>query len=963
MGPEIILLSSWLVPLTIAVTALAMLGVRAFEQRALRRRSEQDLVRFSNLQLLSARLTDAQDPRHMVEVALRGTAHALALTDGLAIVRHPGAKETECSAACGFSNRLFSRLNEEPLRGYLLSAADRWGNLMVFQDLRAPGLAVAWQRDPVFLEFRNVFRSERVKTLVVVGLRTRERSYGVMVLASREVRHFRPGELRLMLAIGNQIVAALERRQLERAADRHTEELRILHRVGEALRSTFDLGRQMEILRGELQSLLGLAEAQLVTREENEGSLVAVETLPASRGLLGENSSVADADLCAHVLRTREPLLIARDLTNAAQMLGIASVDPKLRTWCGVPVEFSDGASAVLAVADREHEHAVDERRFQLLQVLAGEVAVAVSNARLFQREQRRARHLALLNELGRKLTAVLNPKELLDGLCGRMKEAFGYDLISVLVADRESGELVVEAQEGLGTAMLGRRVRPGEGFVGIAAQTGRPIVENEVGGDQRYLTLYPGARSSLNLPLSYREQRLGALSVESVRPRAFSEQDVLSLSTLAEQLAIAMNTAHVYQAAQEQAITDSLTGLKTHRFFMEALESEWRRSPRSRRPFSLIMMDLDGFKQVNDRYGHLEGDRVLVTVARALEARSRQFNVVARYGGDEFAVLMPEGSLEQAEVLAERLRASLATEAILARYGVTGSFGIATFPVHGATPEEILRIAESGIYLAKHEKGNRVRVASATETASDWEQQLLQAYLGVAVKRMFSTGPDAFNQYLDRLERATRDSGQSPSLMDTVTALAFAIDAKDHYTQGHSQAVSQLASQIGQQLGLATEEVEEIRLAGILHDIGKIGVPESVLNKPARLTDEEFEIVKNHAVLGDKILEPLRVKAIERIRRMVRHHHERFDGGGYPDGLSGQNIPLGARILTIADCFDTMVSERSYKKAWTLEEAAQELSRCRGAHFDATLVDSFLQVLATQGDPRNRVTGPAAIN
>jgi putative nucleotidyltransferase with HDIG domain len=247
-----------------------------------------------------------------------------------------------------------------------------------------------------------------------------------------------------------------------------------------------------------------------------------------------------------------------------------------------------------------------------------------------------------------------------------------------------------------------------------------------------------------------------------------------------------------------------------------------------------------------------------------------------------------------------------------------------------------------------------RVASGSAESPASGWEQQLLQAYLGVAVKRMFSTGPEVFNQYLARFEAATRDAdGDHPSLMDTVTALAFTIDAKDHYTQGHSQSVSRLATQIGQQLGLTKDELEEIRLAGILHDIGKIGVPESVLNKPSCLTPEEFELMKSHTTLGERILAPLKVKAIEHIRKMVRSHHERIDGKGYPDGLTGEDIPLGARIITIADCFDTLISDRSYKKACPLQEAVEELRRGRGSQFDAKLLDAFLNALATTGAPR----------
>jgi putative nucleotidyltransferase with HDIG domain len=274
---------------------------------------------------------------------------------------------------------------------------------------------------------------------------------------------------------------------------------------------------------------------------------------------------------------------------------------------------------------------------------------------------------------------------------------------------------------------------------------------------------------------------------------------------------------------------------------------------------------------------------------------------------------------------------------------------------VHGPTQEEILRVADSGMYLAKHQEGNRVRVASLSvpSAQADWERQLLEAYLGVTMKRMFSTGPEAFDHYLERFQDLMlKGNGEAPSLMDTVTALAFAIDAKDHYTQGHSQAVSRLAAQIARQMGLSDALIEEVRLGGILHDIGKIGVPEAVLNKPSRLTAEEYEVMKSHSSKGADILEPLRVKAIERIRGMVRHHHEMVNGTGYPDRLKGENIPLGARIITVADCFDTMVSDRAYKRGRSMEEAIDELHRCCGTQFDPTIVKAFVCSLESPGEP-----------
>jgi diguanylate cyclase (GGDEF)-like protein/putative nucleotidyltransferase with HDIG domain len=622
-------------------------------------------------------------------------------------------------------------------------------------------------------------------------------------------------------------------------------------------------------------------------------------------------------------------------------------MNPEIKTWCGVPLHFSDGSMGVLALADVQREYAVTKTHFELVQVLAQEAAGAVENARLFKKEQRRASHLALLNELGRKASSVLNLKELLPSICRQVRNAFGYDLARIEMLDPGREELVVEAEAGYGPELMGRRVRMGEGLAGVAADSGEPVLANSVVEEPRYIALDPGICSALSLPLKYREELMGVLSLESRQAYAFSQQDVLTLRTLADQLAIALHNARAYQVALEQAITDGLTGLKTHRYFMESLDREWRRSTRSGHMFSLIMLDLDRFKRVNDRHGHLEGDKVLRAVANLVNDRVRQSNVVARYGGDEFAIMLPEARTDQAEILAERLRATIESDRYLAAHGVTASFGIATFPVHGPTQEEILRVADSGMYLAKHQEGNRVRVASLTvqSAQADWERQLLEAYLGVTMKRMF-TGPEAFDHYHKLFQDVTqRDNGEAPSLLEAVTALAIAIDAKDHYTRDHSRTVSRLATQIARQMSLPGPVIEEIRLGGILHDIGKIGVPEALLNKPSRLTPEEFEVMKSHTKWGADILVPLKVKAIE---RMVLHHHEMVDGSGYPDQLKGEDIPLGARIITVADCYDTMVSKRTYKRGRSIEDALEELFRCRGTQFDPDVVEAFARSLET---------------
>jgi diguanylate cyclase (GGDEF)-like protein/putative nucleotidyltransferase with HDIG domain len=605
----------------------------------------------------------------------------------------------------------------------------------------------------------------------------------------------------------------------------------------------------------------------------------------------------------------------------------------------------------VLAMVD--YHSPIGARQLEVFQVVAKEATVAFENSRTVLRERERARRLGLLNELGQKASAVLNPKELLLDICQQAHTAFGYEMAHIAVLNRDRNELVVEAEAGYGGELLGRRIALGEGLAGAAAQTGKPVVAGFGSSEAIFVPLRPGVRSGLSVPLKIDDEVLGVFSLESRREQAFSPEDVVTTQTLAHQLALALHTARTYQAAFEQAITDGLTGLKTHRYFMEAVDREWRRSTRSGQNFSVIMLDLDQFKEVNDRYGHMQGDRVLRAVANVLSDSVRQSNVVARYGGDEFSILMPEATTAQAEPFAERMRANIENDPLLKTHGITASVGIGTFPEHGPTMQEVLRVADAGMYLAKYQNGNCVRVGPLTSVAMNAgsDQGVIDTNIGAAARQMFSTGSEAFNEFLSRIEQASKKEVGELHLLDTVTSLARNIDFVDQYTRDHGQAVSRWAVLIARQLGMSAEDIEEVRLAGVLHDIGKVGIPIDLLSKTTRLTPEEYEIIKNHSVLGERILEPLKLGSIKRISRMVRHHHETFDGTGYPDGLKGEGIPLGARILAIADSFDSIVSDRAYKRGRSHNDAIVELHRCCGTQFDPHLVDSFLRA---HGDPKS---------
>jgi diguanylate cyclase (GGDEF)-like protein len=921
-------------------------GVRIHARRsAAQRRSLVSL--FSGLQTFNQNLDQCNDVKKIAEDALAGTLSAFGAKHGFILLEGEAGAGLSQFSAYGLSAPALEELSREAMRAYLAFASNRWGNLLAVADLGAEGLE-GGSFGPQFREFVAILKKEGWKSLLILGLATERGIHGTLVAGRRMRQIPNPEERHLAVVIGNQMNAALDNWSLVRERERHNKYLQTLDLAGRAMREVVDFHGQVAALRQNMKDLLPGCDFALAMQNSPTGPLEIVVPFEHC-GDRGPAAGREASRLEKVVAETRAPLLIRENWQWARYPSSLAAGTPPVRTWCGVPITFSDGSKGVLSVANFERERAITVQQLDMICVLANEAAGAFENARAFQREQRRASHLVLLNEIGRRATSVLNTEELPPNICNQVCQAFGLDWARLEVWDRKSDDLVVQAEAGSGKEFIGRRTPLGRGLSGTEAVRGEPVVANRVPSEEEpdHSLLAPGASSGVSLPLAYQGELLGVLTLESRREQAFSSQDVLTLKTLADQLAIALHNARAYQNAVEEAITDGLTGLKTHRYFMEALERELGRSQRSDDPFAVIMMDLDYFKLVNDQHGHLEGDRVLRLVAKLLKDQLRQSSVLARYGGDEFSMLLPETTEEQAQYAAERLRQSIEKDPSLATNHVTASFGIAVYPQHGATHQEILQVADMGMYVAKHEKGNRVRTAMPVPRYAQ-----VEAYLDVEFNRKFSTGPEAFTEILRHLEKAVDADGEV-RVVDAVTSLARAIDLSDHYTRDHGQAVSRVGAQIARQMGLPDEEVAEVRRAGILHDIGKIGIPHTILYKPGPLTAEEFAVMQGHSVNGQRILEPLKVGVIQRIGLMVRHHHEKFDGHGYPDRLKGDEIPLGARILTLADSFDTMVSDRGYRKARTLEDAILEMLRCRDTHFDSELVQAFLKSLETYGDPR----------
>lgn len=922
-----------------------------------RHRVERNMLALSNLNLATSSFGGGEIQK-MLAQALDRVLNVARIPSGALCLHYGDAGGPISVVTTGLTDEFSSNVLEENLEDPIVKLVARLGGLVVLRDLGKDGMWEALEREPSFKRIRELLVAQNLRTVVGISLQAKERVLGVLLLGTPDNRQFTPPELRLLLALGYQIGMAVENSYLIQQTSRRSEELHILNEIGRAMSSTLDTQTLFETIYTEMRRLFDLGSFYIATYDSGHKQ-ICYELEVVDNVRQPKHVRSAENRLTEYMIRERQPLLIRENFVGEVERLG-AQTTRSAGCFCGVPLILYDRAIGVMAIHSKQ-ERAFDEGHLELMRVLASQAGIAMENARLFAQEQKKSRHLTLLNKISSHAITTLNPEEMLAKVAEDLEHGLTYDHIGIAILDYSAKELVVQAEAGKRRDAMGRRISLGEGLIGQVARTGELAIVREVSPTSLRPVL-PGSVSAIALPVNCAENLLGVLYVESSEASEFEEEEIQLLRTLADLFAGALHNAMTFQRAQEQAITDGLTGVKTHRFLMEALSAEWKRSTRASRPFSLVLMDLDRFKFVNDFYGHLEGDVVLQRVGLILEQNCRRSDVVARYGGDEFVILMPETSVEQARQIAGKLRSWVASDPLLRDKNITASFGIASYPIHGSTPQELIQVADASMYLSKHQGGNAVFTAERREPGESktWKRDVLEAYLGVMLHRQFSTGPEAFNEIYKRIEQFSQSLNErSPSLsferlptavVETMTSLAYAVDAKDQYTHGHSRKVSTYAALIAQAAGLKPIDVEEVRLGALLHDVGKVGIPEEILNKAGPLDADEWETMKSHAVLGWRILDPL--LALRNVREMVKHHHEFFDGSGYPDQIERERIPLGARIIAVADAYDTITSPRVYKKARAAEDALAEIERCAAAQFDPELVRLFVEVIRRQPHP-----------
>lgn len=414
--------------------------------------------------------------------------------------------------------------------------------------------------------------------------------------------------------------------------------------------------------------------------------------------------------------------------------------------------------------------------------------------------------------------------------------------------------------------------------------------------------------------------------TLEDITERKNAEQEMARLNK---------ELTKTNQRLRQLALRDPHTGLYNHRYLEEALEVELTRSKRYEQPLSLIMIDVDYFKSINDVYGHEFGDLILTQFARQLKKLVRRYDIVGRYGGEEFIIISPGIDRFQTLILAQRILDDIGFHPFGDRtheVKLKLSMAVISFPEENiAKSMDLVNLADAILEKAKEDGGNRVYSSFDVKGP------------GKAAKAKEKGGrKENMVSLRHKLGKVTKQANQS--LVESIFAFAKTIEIKDHYTGEHVERTVSYATQLARMLGYSSQMIDAVRQAAILHDLGKIGISDQILLKNSSLTDEEYKEIKKHPQIAADILRP--IKFLHSVIPFILYHHERWDGRGYPSGLSGETIPAGARIISVADVYQALTSNRPYRKAFSKEEAMKILQDGAGTQFDPKIVKIFLKML-----------------
>ncbi|MFL5884196.1 MAG: diguanylate cyclase [Thermoleophilaceae bacterium] len=841
--------------------------------------------------------------------------------------------------------------------------------------------------------------------------------------------------------------------------------MRALSRLLEVSAHATSVRTVEETLVREARALFDVSAVLLL--RVDDGNVVVAAGDPEPRA----STRLEDPGPVKRVLAEGAPLRLAGNAAGDLIRAGRFAAEPDVVVL--LPAGASVDVGHVLVLADARGR-ALTAAEVESAAAFASVAGASLAQVQLAEEHAAQVARQSALARAAKALNESLDLTRVLPRICEEAALILQADRVAVYHGSASRG-LVLEASNAPDD-MVGRRVEPGTGLAGRAIATGQSLYTNDY---QREVQPSPegpfhDVRSALAAPMRWDGELRGVLWVGYRTEHLVRETDIKLLESFAELAAVAMRNASVHAGLAEAARTDALTGCLNHAALHETLRRETQRSKRTGRELSVVLVDLDHFKQVNERHGHLVGDEVLRRVGMALRQAIRPYDFVARYGGDEFAIVAVDADEARAAEIGERSLERIADA--VAELGEKAEGAAATAGVAQWSPEippvELVRLADRALLFGKQE-GVRGTVVLGSGVPSDFligrslpvePAEPVEAPLPAAAQRENASSlgariagmtdiPDitevvagelvgalgyAFAEVLrcrdeDTLEvlsasgegapapgavlpigvglvdRALRERGTAAAsselavpvwlgnelwgvlhlrarrgeelaedevrmieavgeqlgtavrsailyeqleraYLGTAEALGAALEAKDMPTPLHARSIIETAEAVGRRLGMGGDELRDLRYAAAFHDIGKIVVPDSLLNKPGPLTDAELEQLQRHTLMGEQILEP--VEFLSDILPLVRHGHERWDGEGYPDHLAGERIPLAARVVLASAAYEAMTSDRPYREAMSPEAAQRELRLHAGTQFDPRVVEALLDVLESRGRP-----------
>ena len=448
--------------------------------------------------------------------------------------------------------------------------------------------------------------------------------------------------------------------------------------------------------------------------------------------------------------------------------------------------------------------------------------------------------------------------------------------------------------------------------------------------------------KSYIVVPLSQNNEHWGSLVVFSSRTD-MSESERNFLDLFSKQIELAITIANLFQTVKEQAITDSLTGLNNRRYFEEFLQKELLRAQRQNQKFTIVGIDLDHLKQINDKYGHAYGDVAIRTVASALKSNARSIDVVARMGGEEFNILLPGVDSQGGMIAAERIRKAIESRKIDVIGNVTASIGVATYLEHSDNVNDLMELTDQAMYLSKKNGRNRVTLATPAPSKESWQDIAVDTFVDLISKHRIPLDDNMKNILAQRLQEVNTNNETLFSISDTLSEIY-----NPSHKEGIAKSKTMLAGLLAKRFDLSKEDTDRLKIAVLLYDIGNLMIPRDVLQKRTPLTEDEKDIIKKHPLIAaNEILKP--ISNVQDIIPIIEKHHEYWDGSGYPNSVSGENIPIESQMVLIIDAYFALIQPRPYRKALSKDAAIDVILEDADKKWSKHLADEFVTILRSE--------------